>query len=462
MLCNVQLYFLCSTYLISLSFIFLRRSDPTAGHIMTGMGSLLPPRLPPLNSVTGSFDQTSVALTGSIYSPSRIHENENGGRHRSAPNNSLASSLAYDGSGGGVGQRSLQSNSMLTSSMTDLHLGQGESLMNSLDAGSNFNGAGGGGGEGAGGGGGGGNYHHLNRQQSQGTRSYASTANSSYSGENNSGTNSANHSARRSERTASPSPSPGPGPGDDLLTSRSRSPTHAGGGGGGGMGRSPSKKFKSPNGGGGGSGSKKVTLSRSSTASDAQALVVHNSLGFAERNSAEDDEEYGQLLQDKAAGRLVGNNGLSFNEDLSLLVSRPFALPFESKNCLVQVYTSKSYDENIYFKVITSGISPQVLCERALQIDRAYEVVNAGGHSSNIIHGAEEEDLASLSALLINMFQDADDDGSGALFFLFSFFRCCIVEEIHYDEVMYFCGLQMFIFLFLFFCFCIFCRFLDF
>jgi hypothetical protein len=105
----------------------------------------------------------------------------------------------------------------------------------------------------------------------------------------------------------------------------------------------------------------------------------------------------------------------NFTEDLSLLVSRPFALPFESKNCLVQVYTSKTYDENVYLKVVTSGISPQVLCERPLQIDKAYEVVNAAGNSNNLIHGSGNEDLGTLSTLLINMFQEADDDNSGKL-----------------------------------------------
>jgi hypothetical protein len=40
-------------------------------------------------------------------------------------------------------------------------------------------------------------------------------------------------------------------------------------------------------------------------------------------------------------------------EDLVLLISRPFALPFESKNCLVQVYTSKNYDESLHLKVRT-------------------------------------------------------------------------------------------------------------
>lgn len=80
---------------------------------------------------------------------------------------------------------------------------------------------------------------------------------------------------------------------------------------------------------------------------------------------------------------------------------------------ILQVYSSRNYDENIYLKVVTSGMAMKVLAERALTIDRAYEIVNAGGHSSQIVHSTDNEDLASLSTLLINMFKEADDDGSG-------------------------------------------------
>jgi molybdopterin converting factor small subunit len=107
----------------------------------------------------------------------------------------------------------------------------------------------------------------------------------------------------------------------------------------------------------------------------------------------------------------------STSDELMLLSSRPFAIPFDSKNCLVQVYASRAYDENIRLRVISSGINPQKLLERILPIDKAYEIINAGGQSSQIIHSTDNEDLQSLSTMLINMFKEADDDGSGSLTF---------------------------------------------
>jgi hypothetical protein len=101
------------------------------------------------------------------------------------------------------------------------------------------------------------------------------------------------------------------------------------------------------------------------------------------------------------------------NDELFMLSSRPFALPFESKSCMVQVFSSKDYDENLRMRVISSGLTHDVLAERLVPIDKAYEIINAGGHSSQIVHSTDSEDLQSLSSLLINMFKEADEDGSG-------------------------------------------------
>jgi Ca2+-binding EF-hand superfamily protein len=102
---------------------------------------------------------------------------------------------------------------------------------------------------------------------------------------------------------------------------------------------------------------------------------------------------------------------------LFLLSARPFALPFESKSCMVQVFTSRVYDENLRLRIVNSGLTHDILAERLIPIDKAYEVINAGGHSSQIVHSTDGEDLQSLSTLLINMFKEADEDGSGSLTF---------------------------------------------
>lgn len=106
-------------------------------------------------------------------------------------------------------------------------------------------------------------------------------------------------------------------------------------------------------------------------------------------------------------------------EDLVLISSRPFPVMgdtvknFEHKNCLVMVYTSKQYDENLYFKVMSAGISNQLLHERSLSIDSAYEIINYANETSQIIHSSDQEDLQILSSLLIDMFKAADVDNSG-------------------------------------------------
>lgn len=105
-------------------------------------------------------------------------------------------------------------------------------------------------------------------------------------------------------------------------------------------------------------------------------------------------------------------------DDMYMLASRPFPLPTESKNCLVRVYCAKEYDENLRIVVVSPGSNIQDrLAERILTIDHAYDIVHANGHSSQLIHSTEQDDLQTLSAFLINMFKEADVDGSGSLTF---------------------------------------------
>lgn len=332
---------------------------------MVGMGDLLPPRLPPLNSVTGSFDMASSTLTGSIYSPSRMRED----------------GMDENGNPRMLTQRSLQTNSMLSSSLADHHhrLGGQDAydhehamMQQSLTDPSQLSGSqersigsdhhhhhhhhsgdgAGGGGHGGHGGRGG---HYLERIDSEGAMHLP--------------------------------PRESPSVKSKSATSKAKSPTHIPFAH---MAEEKAQKHKHQQlGGDTNPQSGQVTRQSSMMGLDDQTVDT----------TPQDTERRSSLAQ--------------YTEDLTLLFSRPFALPLESKNCLVQVYTSKTYDENVYLKVVTSGISPQVLCERSLQIDKAYEVVNAAGNSSSLMHGTDNEDLATLSALLINMFKEADDDGSG-------------------------------------------------
>lgn len=104
--------------------------------------------------------------------------------------------------------------------------------------------------------------------------------------------------------------------------------------------------------------------------------------------------------------------------EFSLLVSKATALPSESKNCLLQVHFRKTYyDEHLFVRVLSTGVSPHILSERAVPIDAVFEVVNLAGHHSQIMHSLENENLSSLSSLLINMFKEADTDEAGSLTF---------------------------------------------
>lgn len=313
---------------------------------MTGMGNLLPPKLPPLNSVTGSFDQNSNSLTTSIYSP-----------HNKTIDNNMRPRM--------LSQRSLTTNSMLTSSLTDA---QRMSLSAGIYENSDNN-----------------NYFSDNIHEN----SLLTSQEGSLHTINNTNTTS-NHSNIT------------------ITTNNKESPSSK-------MKSNSSKQNKSP-----------THIPFASHIASIKASSHNNSIGNSNSNSkpssarshrGQDFTQYDDASMSSVEDNIERRSSFApyITDELTLLVSKPMALPFESKNCLVQVYVSKTYDENIYLKVITSGMSPQMLCERPLQIDKAYEVVNTVGHSSHLIHGSDNEDLATLSALLINMFQEADDDGSGKL-----------------------------------------------
>ena len=312
---------------------------------MTGMGNLLPPKLPPLNSVTGSFDQNSNSLTTSIYSP-----------HNKTIDNNMRPRM--------LSQRSLTTNSMLTSSLTDA---QRMSLSAENYENSDNN-----------------NYFTDNIHENSLLTSQEDSLHTINNTVNNTNSNTA------------------------LTTNNRESPSNK-------MKSNSNKQNKSP-----------THIPFASHIASIKASSHNNSIGNSNSNSkpssarshrGQDFTQYDDASMSSVEDNIERRSSFApyITDELTLLVSKPMALPFESKNCLVQVYISKTYDENIYLKVITSGMSPQMLCERPLQIDKAYEVVNTVGHSSHLIHGSDNEDLATLSALLINMFQEADDDGSGKL-----------------------------------------------
>ncbi|KAJ1421685.1 hypothetical protein B484DRAFT_421138, partial [Ochromonadaceae sp. CCMP2298] len=306
-----------------------RRADPTAGHIMKGMGDLSPLRLKPLGNITGSFLQSSSTL--SLYSPQNL-------RSSTQP----SASELY----------SPRSESKI--------LRRANPMMGAL--------------EGA----------HIVRVAPPPSDSSAlsSPDKSSYSG----------------YRSISPMAMEGEEGGYDVLDAYAGGLLHT----------SPAHS---------------VHAAHAHPAHSARPLVAHVHVSPKPHTSKQTRSTSDPPISLESESLSSKSQEISTKtpfqlatEDLYLLISRPFALPFESKSCSVQVFTSKTYAESLQLKVVSSGISPQILCERTLHIDKAYEVVNSG-QSSLAIHSSENGDLASLSALLITMFQEADNDGSGSLTF---------------------------------------------
>lgn len=310
----------------------LRRSDPTAGHIMTNMGDLLPTVLPPLNYDGSSYNNASSVLSSITKS-----------KNKTLP--SMGGSLAED-------QSYLNSSSVLTSSV-DFGVAYGSVS-------------------------GGGSTSNSGTKEMITSMPPRPTRQSSMSNIKRSNTNTIiSHSTTED------------GPAPPMQTS-------------------PKQKKAPP---------------RESALAFSMFMEKKEGEGKSETGSTNGSRFEGGFFPPSQSdpdthSRIsdVPDQESADTEELTLVTSKPFAVPFDNKNCVVQVFTSKTYDENVYLKVVSSGLSSvKVYTERALSIDKAYDIVNAGGHSSQIVHSSDNEDLHSLSALLIDMFKEADDNGDGKL-----------------------------------------------
>lgn len=106
----------------------------------------------------------------------------------------------------------------------------------------------------------------------------------------------------------------------------------------------------------------------------------------------------------------------SDDSDKYLLNQRAFHLDFDGRNCIVKVYGSTTYDENVLIKVVsTNAFEQRVYVVDSMPIDKVYEIVNT--ESGVITASSDGDDLQTMSALMIKMFKDADEDNSGSLTF---------------------------------------------
>ena len=175
------------------------------------------------------------------------------------------------------------------------------------------------------------------------------------------------------------------------------------------------KPQTSPHRGGGGGGfglDLRLPNSRPSSAgtpgrgSHAGHSLVHSQSQPDARQAAdgEDDEDDEDNNEDDQDG-------------FHVLLSRAFAIPFEATSCSVFILAcSRSYDENLYVRVMSNSVPAKFHSERPVSIDAAHEIVYSSSTNS-VLYGANNDDLMSLRGLLVDMFKEADDDGNGYLTF---------------------------------------------
>lgn len=156
--------------------------------------------------------------------------------------------------------------------------------------------------------------------------------------------------------------------------------------------------------------------SRPNSASSAGRKGSHSANNAHEKNSLQSSNQNDSVSgspQEEGDGDVYDDDQDGFH----VLLSRPFAVPFESKNCIVHILAcSRSYDENLYFRVVSNTSPPVFFSERPLSIDAAHEIVYSSSTNS-ILYSATNDDLMSLRGLLVDMFKEADDDGNGYLTF---------------------------------------------
>lgn len=123
-----------------------------------------------------------------------------------------------------------------------------------------------------------------------------------------------------------------------------------------------------------------------------------------------DEEKARAGLITKSKSIIIEEETDELADSYYVLATRPVPIAGESSNCLLRVYTNKSYDENIVIRALTLFEPFRVLAERRITIDQAYDSIN---HVS--VKPATTEDLQSLRGMLVTMFQEADTENNGYL-----------------------------------------------
>ena len=121
-------------------------------------------------------------------------------------------------------------------------------------------------------------------------------------------------------------------------------------------------------------------------------------------------ENHSSYSQDEVS--IASSETITYGGEKIMLSSRPFALPYDTKNCYVEAYMSKDYDEEIVFKCVSASDRSHVITERSISIDDVHVILDAS-RSCKRVSGSE--DLMAIRTILTNMFREADTAGRGYL-----------------------------------------------
>lgn len=104
-----------------------------------------------------------------------------------------------------------------------------------------------------------------------------------------------------------------------------------------------------------------------------------------------------------------------------VLASKVILIVTESKTCKVEIAVqAKNSDGKFYIRAVDpnapAGESSKTLVERTIRIDRA-DIIVTQTMTTSISQAVKSEDMTGLRSLLIDLFNEADDDGNGFLTF---------------------------------------------
>jgi len=100
--------------------------------------------------------------------------------------------------------------------------------------------------------------------------------------------------------------------------------------------------------------------------------------------------------------------------DFFVLIVKLVHVPFENRMSIVQILARKSYDENLYIRLLSALPPHSMESVRPIPIDDAFEVIASGAGSILNIMSANA-DLPSLRGALIKLFKEVDNDENGYL-----------------------------------------------